>query len=160
MTGWRLHLAGPADRELILRADVFDGPAEADRVAAFMGTDDRPDPRSILILALGAGGVAGFVSGQVQDHPDKPRSLFIIELGVNEQARRQGIGAALVQAIRAEGRRRGCRSSWVLTEGGNAPARALYRAAGGAETADVVMYDWDEDGADQDPPLRPPALRG
>lgn len=141
---WRLRLAGPGDRDLVLAADVFDGSADAGFTDRFLGVPDAPDPRSILILAESGGQVVGFASGLVQDHPDKPPSLFISELGVNEAARRQGIGLALVQAIRAEGRKRGCASSWVLTEGDNAVARALYRAAAGRQTEAVTMYDWDE----------------
>ena len=78
------------------------------------------------------------------DHPDKPRALFIQELGVNEEARRQGIAKALIAALRAAGRQRGCEVSWVLTEAENAAARAAYAAAGGLETTGVVMVEWDE----------------
>ncbi|MEL7030399.1 MAG: ATP-binding protein, partial [Pseudomonadota bacterium] len=40
------------------------------------------------------------------------------------------LGTRLVAAARAEGRARGAAGAWVLTEGDNEPARALYRAAG------------------------------
>jgi len=141
-----IRLAGPEAAARILAADVFDGPAQLEATARFLGEAGKADPRNILVLAEGDGKVVGFASGVVLDHPDKAPSLFITELGVNEPARRCGIGIALLQAIRAEGRRRGCTGSWVATEGDNAPARALYRTAGGRETEGITMYEWDEDG--------------
>jgi ribosomal protein S18 acetylase RimI-like enzyme len=157
---WRLRPAGPGDRDLLLSADLFDGPVDPDFLDRFLGFPNAPDPRSILILAESDGMVVGFASGLVQDHPDKPPSLFIIELGVNEAAQRQGIGLALLQAIRDEGRIQGCTSSWVLTEGDNVVARALYRRAGGQETEAITMYDWDESPPGQGLPLRPLPQRG
>lgn len=144
MAGWRIRQAGPEDTAAVLAADVFDGPARAAEVTAFLGAPDAPDPRNILLLAEEQGRSLGFVSGTVLDHPDKPRALFIQELGVNEEARRQGIARALIAAIRQEGRLRGCAVTWVLTEAGNTAARAAYAAAGGQETTGVVMVEWDE----------------
>ena len=141
---WKIREAGPKDLHLILQADVFDGPARRDWVRRTLGPEGQPDPRNVLMLASVNERVVGFASGTVIDHPDKAPTLFINELGVNDAARRQGIGRALLQAIRAAGRARGCQTSWVATEGDNAAARALYRATGGTETADIVMYDWNE----------------
>jgi ribosomal protein S18 acetylase RimI-like enzyme len=138
-----IRLATPGDLDLVLAADVFDGPAQAVEVVRFLGAGTA-DPRNILVVAGMGGQVVGFASGTVLDHPDKPRALYIQELGVNEAAQRQGIGRSLLAAIRAEGRARGCRVTWVLTEDDNAPARAIYAATGGAETTGVVMFDWDE----------------
>jgi ribosomal protein S18 acetylase RimI-like enzyme len=149
---FRLALAGPRERDRVLSVDVFDGPATVAFVDRFLGSEGNPDARTILVLAHrddgGGETVVGFASGVVLDHPDKAPTLFISEIGVNEEARRLGIGRALLVAIRAEGCRRGCQSSWVATEGDNAPARALYTAAGGRETEAVVMYEWDETGTD------------
>jgi ribosomal protein S18 acetylase RimI-like enzyme len=144
--GWHIREAGPLDLDLVLQADVFDGPARRDWVRRTLGAEGQPDPRNLLMLAILTGEVVGFASGTVIDHPDKPPTLFINELGVNDPAQRQGIGRALLQAIRAAGRARGCQTSWVTTEADNSAARALYRAEGGAETRDIVMYDWDEAG--------------
>jgi ribosomal protein S18 acetylase RimI-like enzyme len=68
------------------------------------------------------------------------------EVGVNENVQRQGIGRALVLALRDEGRGLGCTSAWVLTEADNTPARALYSGTGGVETTGVVMVEWKEAG--------------
>lgn len=143
MTDWRIRQAGPDDVAAVLGADVFDGPALPEAVTAFLGTG-AADPRTVLMLAEAGGRAIGFASGTVLDHPDKPRELFIQELGVNSEARRQGIGQALIAALRQEGRRRGCVASWVLTETDNTVARATYAAAAGRETTGIVMVDWDE----------------
>jgi ribosomal protein S18 acetylase RimI-like enzyme len=148
MMDWTIRQAGPADAAAILAADVFDGPAIAAATRHFLGPGTAPDPRTLLFLAEVAGRIEGFVSAILTDHPDKPRALYLIELGVNEGFRRQGIARALIVAARAAGRARGATETWVLTEGDNSDARALYRAAGGTETPDVVMYAWDETGRD------------
>lgn len=144
MAGWRIRPVGPADAEALLEADVSDGPARRDSVLQFLGPARAADPRNLMLVAEVHGRIEGFVSAVLTDHPDKPRTLFINELGVNEAFQRQGIGLALVEAIRAAGRARGCQASWVLTEGDNHAALALYRAAGGDETRDIVMFGWED----------------
>jgi ribosomal protein S18 acetylase RimI-like enzyme len=135
-----ITVAGPGDAAEVLAADVFDGPALPQAVARFLADGAA----NILILARTGGRTVGFASGTLLDHPDKPRALYVQELGVNEAAQRRGIGRALLTALRAEGRARGATATWVLTEGDNTAARALYGATGGAETPGVVMFDWDE----------------
>jgi ribosomal protein S18 acetylase RimI-like enzyme len=144
MSDWTIQLARPEHAPDVLAADVFDDPADALATARFLGTPGAADPRNLLVLARLDGRVVGFASGTVLDHPDKPRNLFVQELGVNEDAQRQGIARALLAALRAEGRARGCKVSWVLTDGNNRAARATYAGTGGAETTGVVMYEWDE----------------
>ena len=139
-----LRQLGTEDAPVLLAADVFDSPADPAHVARFLGRSDAPDPRHLIVVAETGGQVVGFASAAVLDHPDKPSSLFIIEVGVNEAWRRQGIATALVARLRALGRARGCRTSWVATEADNSPARALYARTGGRETEGVVVYDWDE----------------
>ncbi|OZA10870.1 MAG: hypothetical protein B7Y02_09780 [Rhodobacterales bacterium 17-64-5] len=138
---WR---AGPGDAARVLAADVFDAPATAEATARFLGTSGLADPRNILLVADLDGRAVGFVSGTVMDHPDKPRGLFVQELGVNEAAQRRGIARALLAALRAEGRALGCSATWVLTEADNAAARATYAATGATETTGVVLYEWTE----------------
>lgn len=147
MTGWQIRRAGAEDVAALLAADVFDEPADTGFIVAFLGSPGAPDPRNILLLAEIEGRAVGFASATVLDHPDKASQLFLQELGVNEEARRQGIGRALIAAIRDEGRKRGCTVTWVLTEADNVAARAAYAAAGGQETTGVVMVEWTEDGA-------------
>ncbi len=146
MTEWRIRPVEPRDAAMVLAADVFDGPARTAAVTAFLRSADDPNPHNILMLAELAGRAVGFASATVLDHPDKPRALYVQELGVNEEARRKGIARALLSAIREEGRQRGCTATWVLTQAENAAARSVFAAAGGLETTGVVMVEWDESG--------------
>lgn len=140
-SGPEIRLAGPEDAALILGADVFDGPVDAGWLAGFLA-----EPSHLLAVAVAAGRVVGFASAAVLHHPDKPPGLFIIELGVNEDWRRRGVATRLVGAIRAAGAAQGCAGAWVLTEGDNGPARALYSRLGAGETGSVVMFDWESGG--------------
>lgn len=144
MSDLTIRLVRPEDTPDVLAADVFDDPAAALSTARFLGQPGAPDPRNILVLARLGGRVVGFASGTVLDHPDKSRNLFVQELGVNDTAQRRGIARALLAALRAEGRARGCKVTWVLTEGDNLAARATYAATGGTGTSDIVMYEWEE----------------
>jgi len=78
--------------------------------------------RAVLVLSLLAhGGV-------------RPDEAYLDELAVAGWARRRGVARALLEACAREGRRAGRRrlTLWVTTD--NAPARALYAAAGFEET--------------------------
>ena len=100
---------------------------------------------NVLVVALSQGEVVGFASGTVLMHPDKRRGFFVNEVSVHEDLRRQGIGRRLMTRIMDVARDRACGDIWVATEGDNAPARALYRALGGAETTGIAMYDWPDE---------------
>lgn len=147
LAGITLRLLGPADYALIEQAhdDVFDGPAHAALIDDFFD-----DPRALLAGAIdttrdiGRGQLIGMASAHCYNHPDKPRQLFIDEVGVAGSHRRRGIGNALVQLLLAQGRALGCVEAWVATEEDNREARALYAAAGGAAESDrVVVYVFD-----------------
>ncbi len=138
---WQIRRLGPDDAAAVLAADVFDGPATPEGTRRFLGQAGAGDRRNILMVAEMAGEILGFASGTVLDHPDKPPNLFVQEVGVNDDAQRQGIGRALVVALRAEGRKSGCTATWVVTETDNTAARALYTGTGGVETLDVVMVE-------------------
>lgn len=135
-----LRCLGPQDLALLCSAgpEVFDNPVDPEQAAAFLA-----DPANLIVVALVGGAVAGFASGTILRHPDKPPSLFVNEVGVAEPHRRRGLALQLVARIVEVGRARGAQGAWVATEGDNGPARALYARAGGRETGDVVVYDWD-----------------
>ena len=66
------------------------------------------------------------MSGVETTHPDKGTEMFLYELAVASEHRRRGIGPALVEALAALARERGCYGMWVGTEPGNAAALATY----------------------------------
>ena len=116
--------------------------------------DERPGPEATrrflaaaghhLLVAYAADGrPVGFVSGVETVHPDKGTEMFLYELGVDEPERRRGAGHALVQALVALARERGCYGVWTATEPGNAAARATYARAGAREAAAHVIVEWE-----------------
>jgi ribosomal protein S18 acetylase RimI-like enzyme len=97
------------------------------------------DARHHLAVALDGGLVVGFASAVDYVHPDKPRELWINEVGVAPSHQRQGLGRQLLRAMLDLGGRLGCRDAWVLTSPANGPAVRLYEAAGGTDLADAPM---------------------
>lgn len=130
----RLLRAGDAGALENVAAGVFD-----DVVSPVFTAEFLADPRHHLCVALDNGLVVGFGSAVHYIHPDKPPQLWINEVGVADSHLKRGLGKAIVQRLVALCPELGCSEAWVLTEENNAAARALYRAAGGAETTGVVM---------------------
>ena len=137
-----IRLLGPDDVGVLdrVRPGTFDNDVDPVEAWAFLATGVN-----VLVVALSQGEVVGFASGTVLMHPDKRRGFFVNEVSVHEDLRRQGIGRRLMTRIMDVARDRACGDIWVATEGDNAPARALYRALGGAETTGIAMYDWPDE---------------
>jgi ribosomal protein S18 acetylase RimI-like enzyme len=101
------------------------------------------DPRHHIAAAIDGGRVVGFVSAVDYWHPDKPRELFINEVGVEPGHQRQGIGLRLMRTMLDHARALECREAWVLTDAGNTAANRLYARAGDAERdGRYVMYTY------------------
>jgi len=77
--------------------------------------------------------------------------MLLYELGVAEDARRRGIGRALVGALRELARHRGCVAMWVLTEPDHEPPVRTYVSAGGAAEAVGQMLVWNLDDVARQP---------
>jgi len=99
------------------------------------------DERHHLVVAFDDEVAVGFASGVEMTHPDKGTELFIYELAVAAERRRQGIGTALLRELALVGRRRGCYGMWVLAEADDEAARSLYRSFGAAGS-EAVMFSW------------------
>ena len=118
---------------------LYDGPAQHDAVRRF-----QQEPGHHLLVAYDKSGrPVGMVSGVETTHPDKGTEMFLYELAVDPPARRHGIGAALVEALRDVARDLGCYGMWVLVDDDNDVALATYTRAGGVEEARPVMIGWD-----------------
>jgi ribosomal protein S18 acetylase RimI-like enzyme len=129
---------GPGDDDRVnSAAHLFDYPPRSDAVSRFL-----TDPNHHLLIAYSADVPAGFVSGVEVTHPDKGTEMFLYELAVDEAHRREGIGTALVLALRDLARERGCYGMWVLTDDDNAAAGATYRKAGGEVESQPLMFSW------------------
>lgn len=105
--------------------DVFDGPPQAHRLKRYL-----QDPNHVMVLAVSDGLVVGQVMAAVHLHPCKPNEMYVDELGVSPEFRRQGIARRLVLAVIAEGRKHACREIWLATETDNTAAQALYSGMG------------------------------
>ncbi len=125
-----------ADADALERAGdaVFDHRVQRAWLADFFA-----NPANLLAIAVADGEVVGMASGVVYVHPDKPRQLFVNEVGVAEGYRRRGVGARLLRALLGRGRELGSTEAWVAAEEDNRAARALYAAAGGAEEAERAV---------------------
>lgn len=144
--GLSVRLLGPADLPALLAVPpgLFDDPVRPDSAAAFLA-----DPRHHLAASFDGMLITGFASGVDYLHPDKPRELWINEVGVRDDYQRRGLGKAVVTCLLHHGRSLGCEVAWVLTETGNTAARRLYAACGGSETPaarhaqGVIMVSFD-----------------
>ncbi|MEP6687898.1 MAG: GNAT family N-acetyltransferase [Gemmatimonadales bacterium] len=111
---------------------VFDHDVDPALTAEFLR-----DPRHHLAVAIDGTTVVGFASAVDYVHPDKPRELWINEVGVAPSHQRQGLGRLLLRAVLDLGRQLGCRDAWVLTSPANGPAVRLYESVGGSDLADA-----------------------
>lgn len=139
-----VRLLGAGDAAVLQQVDddVFDDRVQPELLAEFLA-----NPSNLLAVAIDDGTVIGMASAVVYVHPDKPRQLWINEVGVAAHGRRRGLGKRLVRALLDRGRALGCTEAWVATEEGNAPARAFYTSLQGREDAErAIVYTF---------PLRP-----
>jgi ribosomal protein S18 acetylase RimI-like enzyme len=130
----RLLAAGDEDVLTRVAPDVFDHAIDPALAREFLA-----DPRHHIAVAIEDGVVVGFASGVDYIHPDKPRELWINEVGVAPTHRQRGLGKRIMAALFAHGRTLGCTMAWVLTQNDNEAARALYSTAGGKSMQDGMM---------------------
>ncbi|MEU9210169.1 GNAT family N-acetyltransferase [Streptomyces sp. NPDC048415] len=119
---------------------LFDHPVRPEWAQRFLDTQGHH-----LYLAYEDSSPVGFISGVETVHPDKGTEMFLYELAVAESFRRRGTGRALIRALAALARERGCYGMWVGVDTGNDVALATYRSAGGKddETCTVVTWAFD-----------------
>jgi ribosomal protein S18 acetylase RimI-like enzyme len=123
-------------------ASVFDEPIRPSNLVRFLDDD-----RHHLLLGYLDKRPAGFVTATEVFHPDKEPELFLNEIGVADEARRHGVGRALIEALTILGRERGCAAIWVLTDEDNEPAMQLYGHTGGRwDGRRQVMFEYDLSG--------------
>lgn len=101
-------------------------------------------PTAALFVSVAADGApVGWIYGHELVHPDGERTMLLYALDVDEAARREGRGGALVAAFVDHARSVGCTEVWVLTDDDNAAALATYAAAGGHREPDPsVLFVW------------------
>ncbi|MBW5422290.1 GNAT family N-acetyltransferase [Streptomyces sp. BG9H] len=126
--------------EVAAAAHLFDGPVRPEAARRFL---DSPGHHLLLAYGQDDGAPVGFVSGVETVHPDKGAEMFLYELGVDERFRRRGTGRALVDALAALARERGCHGMWVGVDTDNEAALATYRGAGAKDEGRFASLGWD-----------------
>ena len=119
--------------------DVFDAHIVPARLAAYLAHETN-----LMFLAVADGLVVGQVAACIHRHPDQATELYVDNLGVAEDFRRQGIARRLIETILDLGRSLGCEEWWVGTEEDNVPARRLYETFG-EEAVLAAFYEFDLD---------------
>ena len=133
---FHVAIIGPDNSHLLSQVaeGVFDTPVEGPHLPAYVG-----DPSQRLLVAIADGVVIGQIKSVLHRHPEKAPGMFIEELGVATDHRRQGIATALMKAAIALARDMGCAELWLATEPENEAANAFYKATG-MGGLHVVMY--------------------
>jgi ribosomal protein S18 acetylase RimI-like enzyme len=94
------------------------------------------DPDTLLLVAQVGNGVVGFVGAKlVEVGPDNPvfmprRFVYVDDMAVLPESRRQGVGRALLDAVEAWARGRGIDRIELTVFEFNGGARRLYEGAG------------------------------
>lgn len=96
-----------------------------------------------LIFAEHDGRAVGFISGMEISHPDKGTEMLLYELSVADDARQQGVGAALCRALAEQAKAEGCHGMWVPMSSENEAASATYTAAGAAPAQAATIAIWE-----------------
>ncbi|MEU7561332.1 cyclophane-containing RiPP N-acetyltransferase HaaN [Streptomyces eurythermus] len=146
----------PAVAELIEEIERFYGAAET----GIQSFDERrsqveealfgsPPLASALLVEDGTGDIAGLAAYSfLWPAAGSSHSLFLKELYVRNTLRRQGIGARLMDELRAiAAARPGCSRMEWMTDSDNPGARAFYTSLGFTEFDGKIVYRVDSDTA-------------
>lgn len=94
----------------------------------------------IAVAALKRGVVVGALAGYELRKFEQPRSeIYIYDLAVAEEQRRQGIATGLIERLKAVAAQRGAWVIYVQADHGDEPAIRLYTKLGVRE--DVLHFD-------------------
>jgi GNAT superfamily N-acetyltransferase len=99
------------------------------------------EPNLHLLVAFQGDDPVGFLVAHELPRPfGDPARVFVREVRVRAERRREGIGRRLLEALLAIGRERGAGRPFALADAGDHEALAFYRAAGGRRSRrDVVV---------------------
>ncbi len=129
-------------RALDLFGDVFDDlPAYcADQPDDAWLTELLGDPNFVFHVALDGERLVGAMASYVlRKFEQARREIYIYDLAVAEDRRRQGIATALIAALKGVAREIGAYVIYVQADYGDDPAVALYTKLGARE--DVMHFD-------------------
>lgn len=135
-----IRMLGQGDEALVhSAADLFDDPPIAEQTTAFLNSD-----RDHIWIAYCGQEPVGFVSAITLLHPDKPPHIFVNELGVDDDYRRQGIATRLMAEAVSFARSCGLTPLWLAAEGDDDLANSFYRSLSEPIERGSVVYEWEE----------------
>ena len=134
----KLQLLKPGEEQLHIEAIrlLNDAVMSPERSAALLR-----EATYVFVVALSdSDEIMGRIYGHVL-HRFAQADLLLYEVDVLDAHQRKGVGKAMLEFMKALMKERGYAEMWVLTEGDNKPARALYESAGGIEEGSpTIMY--------------------
>lgn len=143
----RVRAVRPDDAEAWLRARVALWPdgSEAEHredIAQFFA-GRAPEPAAVLLAEDERGHLVGFVELSIRPHAEGCRTnrvAYVEGWFVVPDARRRGVGRALVAAAESWGRAQGCAELASDTEAENVVSAAAHRALGFADVGLVRCF--------------------
>lgn len=147
MTAATVRRLGPDDLDAMrginaLYAEAFEDPehyAAAPPDDAWLAAN-LADRHVIALVAENAGRVVGALTGYILPKLEQARSeIYVYDLAVAENHRRQGIATELIDALQTIGREARAWVIYVQADYGDEPAVALYTKLG--EREDVMHFD-------------------
>jgi aminoglycoside 3-N-acetyltransferase I len=138
---------GPADLSLLRRLNALFGEAFADPETYTGAPPDDAYLEGLLakehvfpVVALaGEEVLGGLVAYELEKFEQARREVYIYDLAVGEEHRRQGIATALIEHLRGIAAGRGAWVIYVQADYGDDPAIALYEKLGVRE--EVLHFD-------------------
>ena len=101
--------------------------------------------KNILLFAYADSKIAGAALVYFLPHPASEDTLYVHELDVHPNFRRQGVAEGLMNEVFQISRERGCPEVWLEASSGNVPANTLYKKLAPNLIKDSVLYSWDID---------------
>lgn len=122
-----------------LAEEVFDHKINPNSLQSFLEC-----PRHIMLLAVENEVVIGMVSAVEYFHPDKPSQLWINEIGVAPKQQNKEIGRQLIKEAIVQGKKRGCKYTWLGTDIDNFKAQRCFASIpNGNQPEKFLLYEWE-----------------
>ncbi len=127
-TAMQIRLLEPGDAAILRQVLSWSRPSE--QVTPGRAETLLADSRTLYLTALTPDGLAAGWCMACVFQRFTGDVVFLYELDVRADYRRQGLGRRLVEALQAQCRKRGIRGIFVLTQESNLAAMALYSRTG------------------------------
>jgi len=142
-----LHRLRPTDVGLLRQLNALFGAAFADPETygaeppsdAYLEGLLAKEHIAVIVALAGEEVMGGLVAYELDKFEKARRELYIYDLAVSEQHRRQGVATALIEHLREIAATRGAWVVYVQADYGDDPAIALYEKLGIRE--DVLHFD-------------------